>query len=128
MGAAENAGIGLIIQPTIQPSGNPLAILQPFRTAPWVVVDRVTAKLRGFLEARFQAPHLADARWHIRVPPAPVTIVRRLEISYDEYRGQVVEFLPEGVRADHELDMVWDEMRLSAATLIEAAISLRGDQ
>ena len=53
---------------------------------------------------------------------------RTLEISYDEYRGQVVEFLPEGVRAEHELDMVWDEMRLTAATLIEAAINLRRDQ
>ncbi len=53
---------------------------------------------------------------------------RALEISYDEYRGQVVEFLPESVRADHELNMVWDEMRLTAATLVEAAISLRRDQ
>ena len=53
---------------------------------------------------------------------------RALEISYDEYRGQVVEFLPESVRANYELNMVWDEMRLTAATLVEAAISLRRDQ
>ena len=53
---------------------------------------------------------------------------RALAISYDEYRGQVIEFLPESVRADHELNTVWDEMRLSATTLIEAAISLRRDQ
>ena len=51
---------------------------------------------------------------------------RTLEISYDEYRGQVVEFLPGGVRADHKLDVVWDEMRLNVASLLEAAIDPRG--
>jgi len=53
---------------------------------------------------------------------------RALEISYDEYRGQVVEFLPGRVRVGHELDVVWDEMRLNVASLLEAAIDLRRNE
>jgi hypothetical protein len=51
---------------------------------------------------------------------------RALTISYDEYRGQVIEFLEESERASQATEGAWDEMRLRAATLIEAILHRQG--
>jgi hypothetical protein len=51
---------------------------------------------------------------------------RALGISYDEYRGQVVEFLEESELAMRGTEDAWDEMRLRVADLIEAILALAG--
>ena len=45
---------------------------------------------------------------------------RALGISFDEYRGQVIEFLEDEERASQGTEDAWDEMRLRAVELIEA--------
>lgn len=45
---------------------------------------------------------------------------RALGISFDEYRGQVIEFLEDAERVRQGTEGAWDDMRLRAAALIEA--------
>lgn len=47
---------------------------------------------------------------------------RALAITYDEYVGQVMEFLGEETRATYGGQAAWDEMRLRAAGLIEGVM------
>lgn len=63
--------------------------------------------LIDFLAKTLPSHHLEEAH------------ARALAISYDEYRGQVVEFLEESERASLGTEGAWDEMRLRAASLIE---------
>ena len=49
-----------------------------------------------------------------------------LAISFDEYRGQVIEFLEDAERASQGTEDAWDEMRLRAAALIEAILDRQG--
>jgi len=51
---------------------------------------------------------------------------RALTISYDEYRGQVVEFLDEPDRTVQSTGAAWDDMRLRVAALIEAILARVG--
>ena len=51
---------------------------------------------------------------------------RALAITFEESRGQVMEFLEESERARRGSEDAWDEMRLRAAALIEAITALRG--
>jgi hypothetical protein len=51
---------------------------------------------------------------------------RALIISYDEYRGQVIEFLDELDRAARSTGAAWDDMRLRVAALIEAVRARAG--
>jgi len=51
---------------------------------------------------------------------------RALTISYDEYRGQVLEFLDEPHRALQSTEAAWDDMRLRVAALIEAILARAG--
>ena len=51
---------------------------------------------------------------------------RALGINYDEYRGQVIEFLEEPQLALRGTEDAWDEMRLHVAALIEATLALGG--
>lgn len=53
---------------------------------------------------------------------------RALAISYDEYRGQVIEFLGESDRLSKGTESAWDEMRLRAAALIESVLVLKGHE
>jgi len=50
---------------------------------------------------------------------------RALAITYEEYVGQVMEFLGEQARATHGNQAAWDEMRLHAAGLIEGALQVQ---
>jgi hypothetical protein len=51
---------------------------------------------------------------------------RALTISYDEYRGQVIEFLDEADRTRQGTSAAWDDMRLRVASLIEAILTRAG--
>ena len=81
-----------------------------------VLVPRAPAgPLLDFLAETVPSDHLEEAH------------TRALTISYDEYRGQVIEFLDESERASRGTEGAWDEMRLRAAVLIEATLErLRG--
>jgi predicted nucleotidyltransferase component of viral defense system len=48
---------------------------------------------------------------------------RALAITYEEYKGQVFEFLSDDARERHGTESTWDEMRLQAAGLIENVLS-----
>jgi len=71
--------------------------------------------LLDFLAETVPSDHLEEAR------------ARALAISYDEYRGQVIEFLEESERTSQGTEGAWDEMRLRAAVLIEATLARLGD-
>jgi predicted nucleotidyltransferase component of viral defense system len=64
--------------------------------------------LLDFLAKTVPADHLDEAH------------ARALTISYDEYRGQVIEFLEESERAGQDTESAWDEMRLRVDALMEA--------
>ncbi|NJD19755.1 MAG: nucleotidyl transferase AbiEii/AbiGii toxin family protein [Gemmatimonadetes bacterium] len=51
---------------------------------------------------------------------------RALTISYEEYRGQVTEFLDEPERAARSTEAAWDDMRLRVAALMEAILARAG--
>lgn len=51
---------------------------------------------------------------------------RALTITYDAYRGQVIEFLDESDRAARSTGAAWDDMRLRVAALIEAILGRVG--
>ena len=70
--------------------------------------------LLDFLTENLPADHLRDAH------------ARALAISFDEYRGQVIEFLEDAERASQGTEDAWDEMRLRAAALIEAILDRQG--
>lgn len=50
---------------------------------------------------------------------------RALAITYEEYVGQVMEFLGEQTRATYGNQAAWDDMRLRAAGLIESVLQHR---
>ena len=51
---------------------------------------------------------------------------RALEIRFEEYQGQVLEFL-EGESADrYGTESAWDEIRLQAASLLERVMEQQG--
>jgi hypothetical protein len=70
--------------------------------------------LLDFLSATLSSDQLHEAH------------TRSLAISFDEYRGQVLEFLEEPERERQGTENAWDEMRLRAAALIEAIMDQRG--
>lgn len=47
---------------------------------------------------------------------------RALDITYEEFKGQVVEFLAEDARSRYGAEGAWDELRLEAATLVEEVL------
>jgi Nucleotidyl transferase AbiEii toxin, Type IV TA system len=51
---------------------------------------------------------------------------RALGISFEEYRGQVIEFLGDAERVSQGTEGSWDDMRLRAAALIEAISDRHG--
>lgn len=50
---------------------------------------------------------------------------RALGITFDEYRGQVLEFLEPGSAARYGSEGTWDEIRLRAAGLLERILQLK---
>jgi hypothetical protein len=52
---------------------------------------------------------------------------RTLAITYEEYVGQVIEFLGEEARATHGTPNAWDEMRLRVAMFIENISKRQGE-
>lgn len=50
---------------------------------------------------------------------------RALGITYEEYVGQVIEFLGEEARVTYGKENAWDEMRLHVAGLIEGVMTLQ---
>ena len=52
---------------------------------------------------------------------------RALEITYEEYEGQVLEFLEPEIRSEYERPSLWDEMRLRVADLIARVRAARGE-
>lgn len=58
------------------------------------------------------------------VPPERLRAAysRALAITYEEYRGQVFEFLAEEARSSYATESAWDGIRLRVATLIESAL------
>lgn len=51
---------------------------------------------------------------------------RALSITFAEYEGQVIEFLQTEGRKSYGTEAAWDELRLTAAELIEAVIQRSG--
>lgn len=51
---------------------------------------------------------------------------RALDITFAEFKGQVVEFLTEDARARYGTENVWDDLRLQAATLVETVLERKG--
>jgi hypothetical protein len=79
-----------------------------------LVSDAPTAALLGFLAEHLTSDVLHEAH------------TRSLHISFDEYRGQVLEFLEQPERELQGTEGAWDEMRLRAAALIEGILEVRG--
>ena len=52
---------------------------------------------------------------------------RAFAITFEEYEGQVVEFLEEDARSRFGTEAAWDELRLEVATLVEAVRKRKGD-
>ena len=52
---------------------------------------------------------------------------RALELTYEEYEGQVLEFLEPEIRPEFSRPAIWDEMRLRVAGLIERVRDARGE-
>ncbi|MDH4045890.1 MAG: nucleotidyl transferase AbiEii/AbiGii toxin family protein [Gemmatimonadota bacterium] len=67
---------------------------------------------------RYLAKHLSTSTLHEGHS-------RALAITYEEYVGQVIEFLGEQARATHNGEAAWDEMRLHAVGLIERVMMLQ---
>jgi hypothetical protein len=63
--------------------------------------------LLDFLAETLSADQLQEAR------------TRCFTISFDEYRGQVLEFLEEAERETKGAEGAWDDMRLRTAELVE---------
>lgn len=70
-------------------------------------------ELLGYLAKELPANTLKEAH------------ARALGITYDEYAGQVIEFLGEQARVTHGNEHAWDEMRLHVAGLIEGVMKLQ---
>lgn len=70
--------------------------------------------LETFLAEGLSAHHLAIAH------------DRALEITYEEYEGQVLEFLEPEVRSEYGRPAAWDEMCLRVADLIEHVREVQG--
>ncbi|HSW28797.1 MAG TPA: nucleotidyl transferase AbiEii/AbiGii toxin family protein [Longimicrobiales bacterium] len=75
-----------------------------------LAADGVEESLVTMLAARVDPTRLQDA------------YTRALTITFEEYEGQVLEFLADDARARHGSEEAWDELRLQAATLIEAVL------
>lgn len=68
------------------------------------------SKLIGFLADSIESSKLREAH------------ERAFEISYNAYRGQVMEFLSDDLRDRFDSHETWDELRLRAVHLIDRAI------
>jgi hypothetical protein len=73
-----------------------------------LVPDAPAAALLDFLAKNLSPDQLQEAR------------TRSLAISFDEYRGQVLEFLEEAERESQGTEGAWDEIRLRTEELVEA--------
>lgn len=58
---------------------------------------------------------------HVRADRLSLAIQRTYDITFDEFEGQVVEFLADEARATYGTREAWDEVRLRVAGAIEAA-------
>lgn len=72
------------------------------------------------------APLLAFLAHAVPIGQLEEAHARALTISYDEYRGQVIEFLDEADRTRQGTSAAWDDMRLRVASLIEAILTRAG--
>ena len=52
---------------------------------------------------------------------------RSLEITFEEYRGQVLEFLEDELVARYGTERAWDEIRLLTASFLERVIEKKGE-
>jgi len=62
---------------------------------------------------------------HVPTSTLKEGLARALAITYEEYVGQVIEFLGEEARARHDGETAWDEMRLRSVELIESVMMLQ---
>lgn len=53
---------------------------------------------------------------------------RAFDITYEEYQGQVLEFLDPEAGTEYGLEGTWDEIRLGVASLIEQVMELQESQ
>ncbi|MGH7571950.1 MAG: nucleotidyl transferase AbiEii/AbiGii toxin family protein [Gemmatimonadota bacterium] len=68
-----------------------------------------------------QRDQIVASRLRDSIPPEDLFEAHRrtLEIPYEEYRGQVLEFLEMEERSQFEGEAVWDDLRLDVAEFIE---------
>ena len=91
---------------------------------------RREAQARDVFDLYLLVPHAAPgqlARYLAEGLPADTlkeAHARALGITYEEYVGQVIEFLGEQARETHGNEGAWDKMRLHTATLIESIMNL----
>lgn len=53
---------------------------------------------------------------------------RALTITFEEYEGQVVEFLAEAARSRYGTETAWDEIRLEVAALVEEVLKRKEEK
>jgi hypothetical protein len=58
---------------------------------------------------------------HVRADTLSLAIQRTYDITFDEFEGQVVEFLADEARKTYGTREAWDDVRLRVAGAIEAA-------
>lgn len=58
---------------------------------------------------------------HVGADRLDLAVQRTYEITFEEFEGQVVEFLADEARETYGTRVVWDEVRLRVAGAIEAA-------
>ena len=75
-----------------------------------LVPDPPPEALLGFLAKALRRGRLEEAH------------ARALAISYNEFRGQVFEFLGEEARSKYATERMWDETRLRVTALIEGVL------
>ncbi len=91
---------------------------------------RREAQARDVFDLYLLVPHTAPdelIRYLAKALPASTlkeAQARALAITYEEYVGQVIEFLGERARATHGNENAWDEMRLHVAGLTERVMTL----
>lgn len=125
-------------------------ILRPYRMEPFgiqhYVREAAVRQKLGALAGRREAQARDVFDLHTLVPPGPADELvsylatqispstlteghaRILAMTYEEYRGQVIEFLGDQAQGTYENEPAWDDMRLRAVELIESVMGLQEDR